>query len=451
MFDSDEDTTASADDLHSPFQESGIVMSGTDLAKILGVGSSSLSQSARSGWQCRGYDVSEWAVWENERIVSYDVPSTVVDRLTGPDAPDFPPVIPNPPQDVARREASFVPDPGTTPYASGRMQPPWVGPAEVYGAGFAPYGYTPPAPLGVEQVSAELRRVIKEMHRQAERRDEEFERTRQALREENGRLRDELRREQDEHTKAVREAERQLAKVRDEATEKRFELRERLLDAQTNARLAEGGVEESWIGRLVERHGEDFAGVLAGAITAFANRTSALAPPSGPSWPGHAVGTSPPTGLASGDLYDVPDEEPDDDIQAQAQVETAREIAGLLFDGQLDAVEAGLASLREELDPGEAAQLAGAVVQELSGTDPSALGARLRPVVALQIPLALTVPPAAAVQMARAYGVAGTEAEGAWLLGFVQALQEEAHPKQRSPRSKPKSESSSTPSTSDPS
>lgn len=453
------------DDPHTPpgYEQSGIVMSGADLAKILGVGSSSLSQSARSGWQCRGYAVSEWAMWDedDERIVNYDVPTAVVDRLTGPDAPDFPEPTPNTPADTARRVSHPVPDPVMSAPELPPMQAPWGMHPAPYGAGFAPNGWPPAAivpsfqappaaPLGVEQVSTQLQRVIEEMHRQAERRNEEHERSRQALREDNDRLRDELRRAQDHHAKEIRDAERQLAKVREEATEKRFELKERLMDAQFDARLAEGGIEESLLSRLVDRHGEELASVIGGVAAAFSNRLTAspsvddaTAPLPGPLLdPLMPDPLTPPIRVSRPAVPPAPT--PVDTLRAEAQSEMVERVAHLVAEGSQEDIEEVIVALRSQMNGTDSAALAGAVVRELLATDPAAVGARLRAVVASQFAMALAVPPATVVQMARGYGIAQEQAEADWLLGLVRAVQKPARPKRTAAKSDPQTAPSAT-------
>lgn len=432
------------DDSHAPpgAEQSGIVMSGSDLAKILGVGSSSLSQSARSGWQCRGYAVSDWARWDehDERIVNYDVPTAVVDRLTGPDAPDFPEPAPNPPADTVRRAPVPVPDSVASAPEQPWMQAPWGMPPAPYGAGFAPNGWPPAAipasvqappavPLGVEQVVAPLQRVIEELHRQAERRTEEHEKSRQALREDNDRLRDELRRAQDHHAKEIRDTERQLAKVRDDASEKRIELRERLMDAQLDARLAEGGIEESWFSRLVDRHGEDLASVIGGVATAFANRTVMAPDATVEALPAYAHVQDPlspdpftdPIRVTHPVAPSAP--APVDTLQAEAQSEMVERIALLLAEESPEAIEEVFVALQSQMSGTDSAALAAAVIGQLIETDPAAIGTRLRAVVASQFPMALKMPPATVVQMARGYSVAVDQAEADWLLELVRAAQ----------------------------
>jgi hypothetical protein len=407
------------DDPPRPDAQSGIVMSGSDLAKILGVGSSSLSQSARNGWQCRRYNVSEWAVWEDDRITSYDVPTEVVDQLTGPDAPDYPTPVSHSSPDAGRREPAPLQGPVAPAPESPRIQAPWMLPEGAYGTGFVP-GMWPPMPvvappalppLGTEQVTAELRRIIEDLHTQADRRTEEFERLRQALREDNDRLRDELRRIQDQHVKEIRDLERQLGKVREEASEKRFELRERLLDAQTDARLSEGGVEESWIERMMDRHGEDLASIVGGVAAAFANRI--VRDPLLPALPV----------AETDDPFEADPPAPPDTAQEYSRSEMVERVVSLITTGTVADIETVVVALRSQMSGAEAAGLADAVVGELTGTEPAAAGARLRPVIEAQFPLALTVPPAMVVQMARGFGIAEGAAEADWLLGFVRAVQ----------------------------
>ena len=397
--------------------QSGIVMSGTDLAKILGVGSSSLSQSARNQWQCRGFDVSTWAMWDGDRITSYDVPTDVVDRLTGPEAPDYPT---SPPHSARGPLAATVrvPNPVAYPSDAERMQAPWMLPAGGYGTGFsAPAwplvgasGSMPPAALaGAEQVTSELRRIIEDLHTQAERHAEDFERSRQALREDNERLRDELRRAQDQHAKEIRESERQLTKLREDAFEKRLALREKLLDAQTDARLAEGGVENSALERLIDRYGDSF-GTIAGAVTtAILNRAGA----------NHEEfeddGEDALRGLPAG----IPE------ADGSAVHVTAETIAQFILVGDPDEIEVLVAALRADVSGPDAYRLAGETVRTLlvGHADPAVVGARLRAVVADQFPIALSVPPSVVVQVAKTNGVVDSKAEANWLQAVVTAVQ----------------------------
>lgn len=412
---------------------SGIVMSGSDLARILGVGTSSLSQSARNGWQCRGYRVAEWAQWDGDRIAAYDVPAAVVDELTDPDGPTFAESAPaHAPRSEPRRLSSGREPRGFAPSAS----PAWPEALASAPAGWPDHPHVQPHvlshPLGVEQIAGELRRVIEEMHKQAERRNEEFERTRQALREDNDRLRDDLRRVQDQHAKEIREAERQLARVKEQAFEKRFELRERLLEAQTEARLAEGGVEDSWLERLVERHGEGLASIVGGVAAAFAGRLAA--PPD--DWAdddpdrmedGEPDETGPEplpfTPRLGGESAPPNSLQPPDARQLESQAEMASRLAALVTDGSPGDIAAVVSELRGQLDAAGAARLAAEVVPLLVSSDAAAVAARLRPAVAATFPLALHLPPATAVMMAREAGVAAGEAEAAWLQRVLSELQ----------------------------
>lgn len=55
------------------------ILTGTELAELLGVAGPSLSEAAREGYNCAGYPVHEWAVeYKSGRIKGYDVPGAIL-------------------------------------------------------------------------------------------------------------------------------------------------------------------------------------------------------------------------------------------------------------------------------------------------------------------------------------------------------------------------------------
>lgn len=54
---------------------------GKDLAPLIDVTPPTLSETARAGRPCKGYDVPQWSVWEGDRIVGYEVPPEVLSSL----------------------------------------------------------------------------------------------------------------------------------------------------------------------------------------------------------------------------------------------------------------------------------------------------------------------------------------------------------------------------------
>ena len=103
---------------------------------------------------------------------------------------------------------------------------------------------------------------------------------------------------------------------------------------------------------------------------------------------------------------------------------SSEQVAEIVRTGSSAQVDSELASLRASLSSADLIQLAGEVLQILHvSSSPADIGSRLRDIVATLAPTALSVPPAAAVQVARGYGVVRGKQDGRWFLDFVRALQ----------------------------
>lgn len=412
----------------------GIVMSGKDLADLLGVSSSTLSAAVRKGWKCAHHDVSAWATWEDDRVVGYDVPVAVVDGLSVPDA-DCGPCVTNP----SSQPVSFITDSPLIVANGGPRPGPETGAQIGYAHGFAPNGWSPPpipaapavAPVESGVVVRQLERVIEEMHKQIERLRDENERSRSTLREDNDRIRDELLRARQDHATEVRQLERKLADEREKAFEKRFELRKELMDAQTEMRLSDAGVEESVFEHVIDRYGDVIGQLLGGAMVAFKQNGQTVpqqeaaampnpveAPAVRPNPVAAPPAPAPPVAVAPS----VPDP-----VQVEAQSETVESIAKLLVEGSADEIGDLLDGLSAQLDVDDLAQLAGNLVTSVAAvaaTSAEAMGVKLRAVIEPRYPLALSLPPATVTQTARTFGIASTDDEGAWLLTCVKAMQQ---------------------------
>ena len=115
----------------------------SEAAMLLGVATSTLSQAARNGWQCAGHYPREWAVYENGRIVRYNIPPEVLAELAAAKAVAQ---SSHPSPDSVPYEPTYAPHPLSSMPAPAQMPAPWPPQMGGYGTGYAPPLWPPAAP-----------------------------------------------------------------------------------------------------------------------------------------------------------------------------------------------------------------------------------------------------------------------------------------------------------------